>query len=723
METSAASVLLYRWSKPRGKVRRRVLDLRIPSSCYDFMTSRPALDLSHNESARLAVDSLLSRGLQGYHEVLSAEGEVDFLSELEKTYILENGRDGNAGSDPDASDYGDKEFESLFAGSQSAKRCPAVSTDSDLTLAGLDLGCRKDVKLTDPVLDKSNVEVYLQSDTRSAVMKDLVREFIRKAGMALAIVMTSFSDVELLCDLLEASRKRNVSVHLLLDHLNLNLFVSMWQDLKLDSKSFPKLSVRSVDGQTYCAKSGRKLTGHITESFIITDWTEVLTGSYSFSWLSWQVHRSLAVLVKGSAILPFHEEFLRLNSSSKPVPSFVTFITVPHTLPLHATLHAARNGNTGASESRLSQTACHKVWTQDAPNNQTKAKNPGLTNPQSYPDARPLHRAGTGTQTHEEPLQRHPEPRVQPVEAVLTRHGAQRHVAPLEKSHSNPLRPTHASHVQSQLTSRALDATSEKNAGAHESTPQRAASPTQGRHRMVGYQSTLEANLERHNVGTEGLFFWQRSGNRLTEPSGMAAGLDARRQQRTGSFQFKPKVGFRSDYPKELPDSTTPQKQTKTGLWFPLSSQRGPASGLQTHMSSLGAMMQNQLRRRHHPSSQQANTSPEASGSKSTSSAMGAFLKPKLQSNAKLFRPGTGATLQPHTSQQGRPPPRLNWMTERRTERPRPVARQSSLSASYRTGQKTDLRPFYGRANATLGRSKSMTDRPSAGLNQNTSNI
>ncbi len=51
--------------------------------------------------------------------------------------------------------------------------------------------------------------------------------------------MDSFSDVELLCDLLEASRKRNVSVHLLLDHLNLKLFVSMWQDLKLNGKNFP----------------------------------------------------------------------------------------------------------------------------------------------------------------------------------------------------------------------------------------------------------------------------------------------------------------------------------------------------------------------------------------------------------------------------------------------------------------------------------------------------
>ncbi|KAK9513388.1 hypothetical protein VZT92_026925 [Zoarces viviparus] len=485
METSGASVLLYRRSKPQGKVRRRVQDLRIPSSsCYDFIASRPALDLSHNESARLAVDSLLSRGLEGYHQVLHAEGEVDFLSELEKTYILENGRDGNT-ADSGASDDGDEELESSFAGSQSATQRPAVSTDSDPTVAGLDLSSRKDVKLTGPVLDKPNVEVYLQSNTREACMKDLVRKFLRKAGMALAIVMDNFSDVELLCDLLEASRKRNVSVHLLLDHLNLNLFVNMWQDLKLDSKSFPKLSVRSVDGQTYCAKTGRKLTGHIMESFIITDWTEVLTGSYSFSWLSWQVHRSLAVLVKGSGVIPFHQEFLRLYSSSKPVPSFVTFITVPRTLPLYTTLHAAQNTITDARTRR-----------QDQP-------------------------------------------------------------------------------------------------------------------------------------------------------------------------------------------------------------------------------------QRHHQSSRQANPTIEAPGSKPTSSAMGACLKPQLQSSSKLFLPGTGATLhlQPHTCHQGRPLPRLNWMTQSRTERPRPMARHGSFNTTHGTGQTTDrqvdLRLFHSSRNTSFGRSKSMTGKHSANINPN----
>ncbi|XP_029307073.1 protein FAM83A [Cottoperca gobio] len=379
MDASSVSVLWYRRSKPLGKVRRRVQDLRIPSfSCYDFIASRPELDLSHNESSRLAVDSLLSRGLEGYHEVLNAEEEVDFLSELEKSYILENGRDGHT-ADPGACD-GNKEFDSLSAGSQSATRCPSVSTDS---VSMVDLRFPKDVKRTDSVLEEPVAEVYFQSDIRAAGMKDLVRGFIRKAGMALAIVMDSFSDIELLCDLLEATRKRNVSVHLLLDHLNLNLFVSMWQDLKLNSKNFPKLSVRSVDGQTYCSRTGRKLTGQIAENFIITDWTEALTGSYSFSWLSWQVHRSLTVLVKGSAVIPFHQEFLRLYGSSKPLPGFATFITVPHTLPLYTPT-----------------TMCHRAQNEDAQNIQTKTKMPSnLQSAEFECNTQPLHTAGTGEAT------------------------------------------------------------------------------------------------------------------------------------------------------------------------------------------------------------------------------------------------------------------------------------------------------------------------------------
>lgn len=142
---------------------------------------------------------------------------------------------------------------------------------------------------TNHVHDEPTVQIYFPSDIRAAGIKDVVRSFIREAKMvcclslfclvffffinspanalircggdlpyfcaceiwrwnervinlsvqALAIVVECFSDVELLCDILVACRKRNVSVHLLLDHSNLNQFVDMWQELKLDGKNFP----------------------------------------------------------------------------------------------------------------------------------------------------------------------------------------------------------------------------------------------------------------------------------------------------------------------------------------------------------------------------------------------------------------------------------------------------------------------------------------------------
>ncbi|XP_044062608.1 protein FAM83A-like [Siniperca chuatsi] len=746
MDASSVSVLWYRRSKPLGKVRRRVQDLRIPSSSSsycDFIASRPTLDLSHNESARLAADSLLSQGLEAYHEVLNAEGEVDFLSELEKIYILENGRDGST-ADPGASDDDDKELESLSPGYQSATRCPAMSTDSDPTVAGLDLSSLK-VKWTDPVLDEPNVEVYFQSQSMAAGTKDLVREFIRKARMVLAIVMDSFSDVELLCDLLEASRKRNVSVYLLLDHLNLNLFVRMWQDLKLDSKNFPKLSVRSVDGQTYCAKTGRKLTGQIAESFIVTDWIEVLTGSYSFSWLSWQVHRSLAVLVKGSAVIPFHQEFHRLYSSSKPVPGFATYITVPSTLPLYNTLHAAQNDNADVSKSKSNQTKtmCHRVQDEDAQNTQTKAKMPVLSNPQSAElecskgNTQPLHRAGTGTQMHGKPPQLYPKPLVQPgalqsvsvgkpkytVGAVCTQYDAQSNVELLEKnqnhiqSHANPLSQTHVSHAQSQLTSLTINNTAEKNARVQESNPLHTASPAHGQHTTVHYQSPFQtnSNLEHH---TEGLFFQQWNRDMLAKPSGIAVGLNTQRRQWNCSLNFKPNVDFLSCL--VLSPSTSQQKQVVTSLQFPLTHPREHTSGLQTKVTQ-GTRGQDQPQRHHQPPLQSHPTT-EAPGSKSALTAMGSPLKPHLQPDSKLFLTGTGPKLhlQPHTYQQVKPPPRLNWMPQNHAARPRPVARHNSFTTTYGTGQNTGRqvgwRPFQSSMNTSLGRSKSMTDRTSAGF-------
>lgn len=80
------------------------------------------------------------------------------------------------------------------------------------------------------------------------------RTLVNLSTQALAIVMEFFSDVELLSDVLVACKKRNVSVHLLLDRSNLNLFVDMWRGLELDGKNFP---VSACEPSTFQPSSAR----------------------------------------------------------------------------------------------------------------------------------------------------------------------------------------------------------------------------------------------------------------------------------------------------------------------------------------------------------------------------------------------------------------------------------------------------------------------------------
>lgn len=464
----------------------------------------------------------------------------------------------------------------------------------------------------------------------------------------------------------------------------------------------------------------------------------------SFSWLSWQVHRSLAVLVKGSAVIPFHQEFHRLNSSSKPVPGFVTYVTVPHTLPIYiyTTLHASQNGNTVVGKVKSAQSKW--AWNEDARKTQKKEKIPFLSTPQSSElernkdNTQPPHRAGTSTQMPKKSPQLHPKPLVKPgalqnvsvgkpkhaVGAVCTRRGSQTNVEPLEKnpnqiqSDLNPLSETHISYFQSQLSSLTLTTTAEKNVRVQESNPLHTALTTLGQHRTLPCQTSFEtnSNLERCNVGAQGLFFQQRNRNRLIKPLESAAGQNTQRRQWYRPLNFKPEVDFLSDYPKVLSPSISQHKEVKIGLLSSFIHPRGHICRLQTKVSRLGTRRQDQPQRHNQPRLQSHPTT-EAPGSKSALTAVGTHLKHRLQSGSKPFSSGTGtkAHPQPHTPQLVEPPLRLKWMPQSQTARPRPVARHSSLGTTYGTGQQAGWRPFPSSIN-TLGRSKSMNDRHSAGL-------
>ncbi|KAJ4927178.1 hypothetical protein JOQ06_014914 [Pogonophryne albipinna] len=92
--------------------------------------------------------------------------------------------------------------------------------------------------------------------------------------------MDVFTDVDLLCDLMEASNKRRVPVYILLDEKNLDSFTDMCTALDIQSSHMSNMRIRTTCGDTYCTKSGKKFSGQVLEKFLIIDCEEVIAGSY-----------------------------------------------------------------------------------------------------------------------------------------------------------------------------------------------------------------------------------------------------------------------------------------------------------------------------------------------------------------------------------------------------------------------------------------------------------
>ncbi|XP_064010299.1 protein FAM83A [Pogoniulus pusillus] len=293
-------------SRHMGKIRKRLEDIKNHSS------KLTKADFSHNESIRLATDAFLDGGTDSYLETLSKEGEVDFLSSVEAQYIKDNARESYYAQDG-AADGAVAPKQNDAMSLPSGTYFPTISDSSEPALLHTWIAAEK------PYLkEKSTATVYFQTEKNSNI-RDIIRRYINKTTQVLAIVMDVFTDTEILCDLLEAANKRMVFVYLLLDHGNINLFSEMCDKLQIAEDLFKNISVRSVCGEVYCAKSGRKFSGQIQEKFLISDWRYVLSGSYSFTWLCGQVHRNLLSKFTGQVVELFDEEFRHLYALSKPV--------------------------------------------------------------------------------------------------------------------------------------------------------------------------------------------------------------------------------------------------------------------------------------------------------------------------------------------------------------------------------------------------------------------
>uniref|UniRef100_A0A672G904 Family with sequence similarity 83 member C n=1 Tax=Salarias fasciatus TaxID=181472 RepID=A0A672G904_SALFA len=296
--------------KPLGKLASRLEEVKNP------WRQGSALELSHSEAARLATDALLEHGEAEYRRVLSEERELNFLSPLEIRYIGQHAASRGGGPDPGAGAGAERDFGDGDAVSEltSGTYFPMMSDEEPPML---ELGWPDGKARYGP----SETQIYFQRD-KSHNIKDLIRSLINKASKVIAVVMDVFTDVDLLCDLMEASNKRRVPVYILLDQKNLEHFTDMCSALDIHHSHLSNMRVRSVCGDTYCTKSGKKFSGQVLEKFMIIDCEEVIAGSYSFTWLSAQVHSNMVMHFSGRVVDSFDREFRCLYADSLLIDAF-----------------------------------------------------------------------------------------------------------------------------------------------------------------------------------------------------------------------------------------------------------------------------------------------------------------------------------------------------------------------------------------------------------------
>ncbi|KAG8007243.1 Protein FAM83C, partial [Nibea albiflora] len=203
------------------------------------------MELSHNEAARLATDALLEHGEKEYRRVLAEERELNFLSPLEVGYITQHAASKSGSTESNGTGINDRDFGDGDAVSEltSGTYFPMMSDEEPPML---ELGWPDSPARYGP----SETQIYFQRD---------------KSHNVIALVMDVFTDVDLLCDLMEASNKRHVPVYILLDEKNLEYFTEMCS---------------ALDIQNSHLSSGKKFTGQVLEKFMIIDCEEVIAGSY-----------------------------------------------------------------------------------------------------------------------------------------------------------------------------------------------------------------------------------------------------------------------------------------------------------------------------------------------------------------------------------------------------------------------------------------------------------
>ncbi|XP_019734890.1 protein FAM83D isoform X1 [Hippocampus comes] len=98
----------------------------------------------------------------------------------------------------------------------------------------------------------------------------------------IAIVTDSLTDLDIFKDLQEACSVRKVPVYILLDQSSCPAFLRMCTNVGVGLDELQQMRVRTITGTTYYTRSGARITGRVHERFMLIDGNRAATGSYRY---------------------------------------------------------------------------------------------------------------------------------------------------------------------------------------------------------------------------------------------------------------------------------------------------------------------------------------------------------------------------------------------------------------------------------------------------------
>ncbi|XP_051932740.1 protein FAM83D [Hippocampus zosterae] len=278
----------------------------------------------YNEKHRLALEELLSGGVDDFLGFLRKESIANFLSDEEIRWMR-----GAAVAPRHASLLGEHRAPPPEPPEPPEQRSIGSSIDclsvtyfpevSDVEPPPLEIGWPAFTAGSYRGVTRAVAHFQPSYGDNIYACKEAARKMIGSAREVIAIVTDSLTDLDIFKDLQEACCVRKVPVYILLDRSSCPAFLRMCANVGVGLDELQQMRVRTITGTTYYTRSGARITGRVHERFMLIDGNRAATGSYRFNWTDGKLNSSNLIELSGQITEKFDEEFRILYAQSLPV--------------------------------------------------------------------------------------------------------------------------------------------------------------------------------------------------------------------------------------------------------------------------------------------------------------------------------------------------------------------------------------------------------------------